>query len=41
MICSILGFQLQLEQGSVAVTGDEIFVLFAVNLGKESYNSLV
>ena len=39
MICSVLGFQLLREQGSFAVTGDEILV-FAVSLGKMSYNNL-
>ena len=35
-----LEFQLLHEQGSFAVTGDEIFV-FAVSLGKVSYSSLI
>ena len=34
------GFQLLREQGSFAVTRDEIFV-FAVSLDKMSYNSLI
>ena len=38
--CSVWGFQLLLEQGSFAVTGDKIFDL-AVSLGKVSYNGLI
>ena len=37
---SFWGFELLREQGSFAVAGDEIFV-FAVSLGKVSYNSLI
>ena len=40
VICSVLWFQLLREQGSFAVTGDEIFV-FAVNLGKLCRNGLI
>ena len=39
-MCSVLKFQLLREKGSFAVAGDEIFV-FAVNLGKVSYNNLI
>ena len=41
MICSVFGFQLLCEQGSFAVSGDKIIVVFVVSLGKEHYNSLI
>ena len=40
VICTVLRFQLMREQGTFAVTGDEIFV-FAESLGKVNYNSLI
>ena len=40
VICSVLGFRLLREQRSFVVAENEIFV-FAVNLGKVSYNSLI